>query len=126
MLKKAAHLSLDSNILTAEWWFLSRLCPYIVPKQFTFPSALNKLRGVVPGMVDRWHHLILLSLEVDGIQTECHVLCDMFHDGEILEVYGIQTESSAMYYVICYMIGKYFRFMVSDWVLYSPGEMSVD
>ena len=25
---------------------------------------LTKQRGVVPGMVGRWHHLILLSLEI--------------------------------------------------------------
>ena len=36
----------------------------LVPKTLTFPSVLTKQCGVVPGMVDRWHHLVLLSLEV--------------------------------------------------------------
>ena len=32
-------------------------------KKLTFPSVLTKQCGVVPGMIDRWHHLLLLSLE---------------------------------------------------------------
>ena len=36
----------------------------LVPKELTFPSVLTKQFGLVPGMVDRWHHLVLLSLEV--------------------------------------------------------------
>ena len=35
----------------------------LVPKELTFLSVLTKQCGVVPGLVDRWHHLILLSLE---------------------------------------------------------------
>ena len=30
----------------------------------SFPSVLTKQCGVVPGMVDRCHHLIIISLEV--------------------------------------------------------------
>ena len=36
----------------------------LVPKNFIFPSVLANLCGVVPGIVDKWHHLILQSLEV--------------------------------------------------------------
>ena len=36
----------------------------LVPVMFTFPYVLTKHCGVVPGMVDRWHHLLLLSLYV--------------------------------------------------------------
>ena len=35
----------------------------IVPGKLTFPSFLTKQCGVVPCMVDRWHHLVP-SLEV--------------------------------------------------------------
>ena len=35
-----------------------------VTKELTFPSVLTKQCGAVPGMVGRWHHLVLLSLEV--------------------------------------------------------------
>ena len=43
-------------------------CPWVqtrflVPKQLTFPSVLTKQSGVVPGMIDRWHHLLIPSLE---------------------------------------------------------------
>ena len=34
----------------------------LVPEKFTFPSVLTKHCGMVPGMVDRWHHLLRLSL----------------------------------------------------------------
>ena len=34
---------------------------FLVPKKLTFPSVLTKQCGVVPGMVDRWHHLIIRS-----------------------------------------------------------------
>ena len=43
---------------------------YIVPTRVGFykslkvPSVLTKQCGEVPGMVDRWHHLVLLSLEI--------------------------------------------------------------
>ena len=35
-----------------------------VPTELTFPSVLTKQFGVVTGMVDKWHHLVLLSLNV--------------------------------------------------------------
>ena len=35
-----------------------------VHKELTLPSILTKLCGVLKVIVDRWHHLILLSLEV--------------------------------------------------------------
>ena len=35
----------------------------LVPKKVTSPPALTKQCGVVLDMVDRWHHLVLLSLE---------------------------------------------------------------
>ena len=36
----------------------------LVHKQLMFPSVWTKQSGLVPGMVDRWHHLILLSVEI--------------------------------------------------------------
>ena len=35
----------------------------LVPKELTFPSVLTKQCALVPDMVDRWHHLVLLSLQ---------------------------------------------------------------
>ena len=32
---------------------------FLVPKKLTFPFMLSKQCGVVPGMVDRCHHMIL-------------------------------------------------------------------
>ena len=36
----------------------------LVPKKLTSPSVLTKQWGVVPGIVDKWHHLVLLPLEI--------------------------------------------------------------
>ena len=46
----------------------------IIPEKLTFPSVLTKQCGVVSDMVDRWHHLTLLSLEIFYSQTESSVL----------------------------------------------------
>ena len=35
---------------------------FLVPKKLKSQSVLTKQCGVVPGAVDRWHHLILQSL----------------------------------------------------------------
>ena len=40
----------------------------LVPVMFTFPYVLTKHCGVVPGLVDRWHHLLLVSLYVYRIK----------------------------------------------------------
>ena len=37
----------------------------LVLKELTFPFVLIKQCGVVPDMLDRWHHLVLLSLKVE-------------------------------------------------------------
>ena len=42
-------------------WALTR---FLVPKVLVFLSVLTKQFCVLPSMVDRWHHLILLSLKV--------------------------------------------------------------
>ena len=34
-----------------------------VPKKLTFLSELTKQCGVVQAMVDRWHHLVLLTID---------------------------------------------------------------
>ena len=36
--------------------------------------ALPKQCGVVPDMVDRWHHLILLFLEIIGTESSIHLV----------------------------------------------------
>ena len=38
----------------------------LVPKMLTFPSELTKQCGVVLAMVDIWHHLAHISVEVLG------------------------------------------------------------
>ena len=45
---------------------VARLKAPRVPKELTFPYVLTKQCGVVPGLVDRWHHLMLLSLDILG------------------------------------------------------------
>ena len=42
----------------------------LVTEKFTFPSVLTRHCGVVPGIVDRWHHLLLLSLRVYMCHTQ--------------------------------------------------------
>ena len=37
---------------------------FLVPKKLTLPSGFTKQCGVVPGVVDRWQHLVFLSLEI--------------------------------------------------------------
>ena len=49
--------------LQGSWW-----TRFLVPKQLTFPSVLTKQSGVVPGRIDRTHHLLLLSLEGSELQ----------------------------------------------------------
>ena len=59
---------MPSETLGSELTVLPKDSPkktrFLVPKKLTSPPVLTKKCGVVPGRVDRWHHLILGSLKV--------------------------------------------------------------